>query len=118
MTRLEPEIDLLNPQEGSRRLEPLEQQVSDHQNLAKSLNVEYKHSLMNDLNEDAQKLDEKGEKAVDEMEKVGKKIFPVCFNWMALSKFLFEDLKFFQNGGLSFLGAYSAFSCILSFQSF
>lgn len=67
VTRLEPEIDLLNPQEGSRRLEPLESQVSDHQNLAKSLNVEYKHNVMKELKDEAQKLDEKGQKAVEEM---------------------------------------------------
>ena len=70
--RLTPEISLLNPQEGSRRLEPLEQQVEDQQKLAKSLNVEYKKTIMDGLTEEAREMSEEGMKAVADMNKVKK----------------------------------------------
>ncbi len=65
--RLTPEIELLNPEEGSKRLEPLEEQVSDHQQSAKGLNVEYKMNRMKDMKEEAKQLEEKGRKAVTDM---------------------------------------------------
>ena len=34
MKELRPEVQLLNPQEGARRLQPLENAVSDHQRMA------------------------------------------------------------------------------------
>ncbi len=71
MTRLLPEVQLLNPQEGSRRLEPLENQVAEQQRLAKSLNIEYKKSIMDGLKVDAQKLQEKGQDSVDDMNRAG-----------------------------------------------
>ncbi len=72
--RLQPEIELLNPAEGSRRLEPLEAQVDEKQRRAKSLNVEYKMGIMKDLREQANDMQEKGRKAVDDMTKVGREI--------------------------------------------
>ena len=70
MKRLQPEIELLNPTEGSRRLEPLEDQAEEQQKRAKSLNVEYKMSVMAELQQEARELEEKGQKAVDDMGKV------------------------------------------------
>jgi methyl-accepting chemotaxis protein len=77
MNRLVPEVQLLNPQEGSRRLEPLENEVSEQQRLGKSLNIEYKVSIMNDLKTEAEKLQERGQSAVDDMGKVGNEIAQV-----------------------------------------
>uniref|UniRef100_A0A0K2UE20 Laminin subunit alphalike [Acyrthosiphon pisum] n=1 Tax=Lepeophtheirus salmonis TaxID=72036 RepID=A0A0K2UE20_LEPSM len=57
MLRLQPEIELLNPAEGSRRLEPLEKTLSDHESMAKSLNIDYKESIMNNLKEEANELE-------------------------------------------------------------
>ncbi len=67
--RLQPEIELLNPQEGSRRLEPLERQVGEHQQTAKGLNVGYKMNRMKEMKEEARQLQQKGRKAVIDMNK-------------------------------------------------
>ncbi len=76
--RLQPEIELLNPQEGSRRLEPLEEQAADLQKTAKSLNIGYKMSVMGELKQEAQELQEKGNKAVQDMSIVSLPSFVWC----------------------------------------
>ena len=68
--RLMPEIELLNPQEGSRRLAPLEQQVSNQQKTVKSLNIEYKRKVMADLSKEAKDLENNAATSVEEMGKV------------------------------------------------
>lgn len=70
VNRLAPEISLLNPQEGSRRLEPLESQANDQHQLAKSLNVDFKLQLMDEIREEARDQDEKAMKTVTEMDMV------------------------------------------------
>ncbi len=68
--RLQPEIELLNPQEGSRRLEPLEAQVVEQQQTAKGLNIEYKMNRMKEMKEEARQLQDKGRRAVTDMARV------------------------------------------------
>ncbi len=70
LCRLQPEIELMNPAEGSKRISPLERSLDEQHKLAKSLNVDYKMGLMRDLRSEAQKLQEKGQQAVDNMNKV------------------------------------------------
>ena len=71
---LRPEVQLLNPQEGARRLQPLEDDVSNHQRMAISLNIEYKMSILEELKEDTGKLQGRAQSAVDDMNKVGDEI--------------------------------------------
>ncbi len=66
-------VPQLNPQEGSRRLAPLEQQVSNQQKTVKSLNIEYKRKVMADLSKEAKDLENNAAVAVDEMGKVRMK---------------------------------------------
>ncbi len=75
--KLMPEIELLNPQEGSRRLQPLESQIADKAKKVKSLNVEYKLGVMDTLSTDATDLEAEATTAVDDMGKVGVEIMAV-----------------------------------------
>ena len=75
--KLLPEIELLNPQEGSRRLQPLENQIADKAKKVKSLNVEYKLNVMADLSKEAKDLDAEAATAVDDMGKVGVEIMAI-----------------------------------------
>ena len=71
---LQPEIELLNPQEGKRRLQPLEGQVTQLQQRVKSLNVDYKLGVMNDLETEANELGDKAKENLLDMGRVGDKI--------------------------------------------
>ena len=51
--------------------QPLENEVSDHQRQAISLNIEYKMSILEELKEDTGKLQGRAQSAVDDMNKVG-----------------------------------------------
>lgn len=66
---LMPEIELLNPLEGSRRLQPLESQVGDQQKRVKSLIVDYKLNMMEGLRVEAKELGVMASEAVDDMSK-------------------------------------------------
>jgi len=57
---LQPEIELLNPAEGSRRLEPLENAAEEAGKTAKSLNVEYKMDLMKEKKAEAKNMQDRG----------------------------------------------------------
>ncbi|TRY60964.1 hypothetical protein TCAL_05712 [Tigriopus californicus] len=74
VSRLQPEIDLLDPQEGSRRLQPLENRVSDQHQMAKSLNVNFKLDMMRSQKAEAIDLYDRGQKAVQDMNKVSDEI--------------------------------------------
>lgn len=67
---LQPELQLLNPEEGSRRLRPLEHQIADQQLKAKSLNVAFKLDLMAQLQKGAEGLLSSGRDAVADTSKV------------------------------------------------
>jgi laminin alpha 3/5 len=75
--RLMPEIELLNPQEGSRRLQPLEAQVAEQQKRVKSLNVDYKLNVMDALSMEATELGGMASEAVTDMGKVGVQIMSI-----------------------------------------
>ena len=49
----------------------MENEVSDHQRQAISLNIEYKMSILEELKEDTGKLQGRAQSAVDDMNKVG-----------------------------------------------
>ena len=55
-------------------IQPLENEVSDHQRQAISLNIEYKMSILEELKEDTGKLQGRAQSAVDDMNKVGDEI--------------------------------------------
>ncbi len=71
---LMPEIELLNPQEGKRRLQPLEKQVTQLQQSVKSLNVGFRSKDMEEAELKAQELGEKASLALEDMGKVGIQI--------------------------------------------
>ena len=71
---LQPEIELLNPQEGKRRLQPLENQVTGLQQRVKSLNVDYKLNVMNELDQEADELGTKASGTLEDMGQVGVQI--------------------------------------------
>ena len=88
--RLKPEIALLNPTEGNNRVEPLEQAVNDLHWESKSLNVDFKQKLMEDLSRQAEGLSVDGSNAVAEMGEVGIKILEVINDVNAVSEYLGE----------------------------
>ena len=49
VARLRPQIDLLQPENGIRRLEPLESQLSRQEKKIRSLNVDHRLNLMDDF---------------------------------------------------------------------
>lgn len=83
--RLQPEIELLNPAEGLRRLQPLEKQVEEKERQAKSLNVEYKMSKMKEMSEEAKEMQTRGRKAVEDMNKVGREMARVTSDMREIS---------------------------------
>ena len=72
--RLRPEIELLNPLEGTRRLQPLENQLFQQQQAVKRLNVDYKLNVMEEITEDAKELSTNANEAMDNMGKVNVQI--------------------------------------------
>lgn len=72
--RLRPEIALLNPEEGNKRIEPLEGSMNNLHITAKSLNVEYKRTLMEELSNQAKAVEKDGLNAVAEMGSVGVEV--------------------------------------------
>ena len=74
LNALSPEISLLNPQEGARRLQPLEQRIEEQSRDVKSLNVDYKLDRMNDLKDEAKVLEKAGNEVVVDMAKVSNDI--------------------------------------------
>lgn len=71
---LMPELALLDPQQMSQRLQPLEGQLAEQQKRINSLNVVYRMNNMNELSLEADALKEMGKQAVDDMAKVNEKI--------------------------------------------
>lgn len=69
-----PEIDLMNPDEGKRRLEPLENQVTQLQQNVKSLNVDYKLNVMAELDQRAAELGDQASMTLEDMGKVNVQI--------------------------------------------
>ena len=72
--KLKSEIALLNPEVRSQRLKPLEGQVTQLQQKVKSLNVDYKLNVMNDLEKEANELGDKADENKDDMTKVDSEI--------------------------------------------
>ena len=68
------EIQLLVPQEGERRLQPLENQLIQIQQRVKSLNVDYKLNVMAELDEGAKNLGQKASDTLADMSKVKSSI--------------------------------------------
>ena len=72
--RLRPEIELLNPREGTRRLQPLENQLFQQQQAVKRLNVDYKVKTMEELGGQATELATSADEANQHILKVGAQI--------------------------------------------
>jgi len=75
--RLRPEIALLDPVEGNKRIQPLEQKVNNLHWTSKSLNIDFKLNLMKGLSNQAEDLANDGSNAVAEMGTVGVKVLGV-----------------------------------------
>ena len=88
--RLKPEIALLDPDEGNRRLRPLELVVATLQMASKSLNVDFKAELMRNLSHQAEELSVYGSNVVAEMGEVGIKIMEVIKDVNDVSEYLGE----------------------------
>ena len=72
--RLRPEIELLNPLEGTRRLQPLENKLFQHQQSVNRLKVDYKVKTMEELDVMANDLSTSANEANENMNKVGTQI--------------------------------------------
>ena len=72
--KLKSEIALLDPQVRMKKLTPLEGQVTGLQQRVKSLNVDYKLNIMNDLEKEATDLGTKADAALVDMGKVDVEI--------------------------------------------
>ena len=88
--RLKPEIALLDPAEGNRRIRPLEDKVNNLHWTSKSLNVDFKQKLMTDLSKQAVDVAVDGSNAVAEMGEVGVKIMAVIKDVKDVSEYLGE----------------------------
>jgi len=67
MNRLKPEIALLNPMVGNRKMQPLEDRMDRLSLESKSLNIQYKLDRMDDLATKALDLETDGSNAINEM---------------------------------------------------
>ena len=88
--RLKPEIALLDPAEGNRRIRPLEEDVNNLHLNSKSLNVDFKLDLMRNLSKQAEELSVYGSNVVAEMGEVGVKIMEVIKDVNDVSEYLGE----------------------------
>ena len=90
IARLKPEIALLDPAEGNRRVKPLEDEVNNLHWTSKSLNIDFKLSLMDELSRQAEAVSVDGSNAVAEMGEVGVKIMAVIKDVKDVSEYLGE----------------------------
>ena len=77
MDRLVPEIALLDPAEGNKRMRPLETETERLVRESKSLNIQYKLERMRDLAGKAEDLQTDGNNAVHEMGQAGIRVLEV-----------------------------------------
>merc|ERR1712106_227086 len=86
--RLKPEIALLDPAVGNRKMMPLEQSMDKLGRESKSLNILYKLGRMRELAKNAQYLETDGSNAINEMGLVGIKVQEVIKDVLAISEAL------------------------------
>jgi len=86
--RLKPEIALLDPAVGNRKMMPLEQSMDRLGRESKSLNILYKLDRMRDLAKNAQDLETDGSNAINEMGLVGIKVQEVIKDVLDISEAL------------------------------
>merc|ERR1712130_674577 len=86
--RLKPEIALLDPAVGNRKMMPLEQAMEKLVRESKSFTILYKLDRMRELAKDAQDLETDGSNAINEMGLVGIKVQEVIKDIHAISEAL------------------------------
>ena len=86
--RLKPEIALLDPSVGNRKMQPLEQSMDQLTRDSKSLNIMYKLERMTDLADNAEGLETDGSNAIHEMGLTQVKVQEVIEDVMEISEVL------------------------------
>ena len=91
--KLKSEIELLNPQVRAQKLMPLEGDVTKLQTMVKSLNVDYKLNIMNDLDMEATDLEEKASITLNDMGKVNSDIQSATLEMKTIADGLKKKMK-------------------------
>ena len=86
--RLKPEIALLDPTVGNRKMQPFEQSMDDLERESKSLNIMYKLERMTDLAKNAEGLETDGSNAIHEMGLTQVKVQEVIEDVVKISEVL------------------------------